>query len=255
MPAQKLNDLTDFTYRLLKFRYADELLIMNNTNLAHVLGENSQQIKALKDQLPPWLIFVGIAGRDELPEERVEFQEKDIAEIALQFGLELLPEVPGAVGAQVMEVIINPSREPYWKLGYKGGCQDIFFITTLDKAPDFAKTMQSAAEESGYPVSDIGVYIQPRHQGVNCHCEFNLPYSPDEPREVSRIQALHVRASEALINQGAFFTRPYGIWADLAFNRDEQSTTLLKKIKGTFDPKGVMNPGKLCFKVKETEEG
>ena len=36
VPAKKLDDLTDFTYRLLKFRYADELFLMNNTNLAYV---------------------------------------------------------------------------------------------------------------------------------------------------------------------------------------------------------------------------
>ena len=114
-----------------------------------------------------------------------------------------MPAVPGAVGAQVLEVIINPSREPYWKLGYKGGCQDIFFITTLDRTPEFVRTMYPVAEASGYPVSDIGVYLQPRHQGVNCHCEFSLPYDPDKQREVSRMQTLYTKASEALINQGA----------------------------------------------------
>jgi hypothetical protein len=254
VPAKKLDDLLDFTYKILKNRYADELFLMNNNQMANLLGENFKQIKALKAQLPPWAVMVGIAGRDELPAERVEFQEKDIAEIARQFGLELMADVPGANGARVLKLITGPSREPYWKLGYKGGCQDIFFITTLDKTPAFTAAMQSAAEASGYPVSDIGVYLQPRHQGVNCHCEFSLPYNPGEPGEVSRLQKLYTKASEDLLKKGAFFTRPYGIWADMAFNKDAPSTALLKKIKGIFDPNGIMNPGKLCFKVKETEE-
>lgn len=247
VPAKKLNNLIDFTYRLLRFRYANELFLINNTNLAYILEGNSKQIKALKDQLPPWVVIVGIAGRDELPKERVEFQEKDISEIAQQFGLEFMPAVPGASGMQVLEAILNPSREPYWKLGHKGGCQDIFFVTTLERTPEFLKTMYMVAEASGYPTLDIGVYLQPRHQGVNCHCEFSLPYNPDDRGEVSRMQVLYTRASEELINQGAFFTRPYGIWANMAFNRDAQSTILLKKIKGIFDPNGVMNPGKLCY--------
>lgn len=255
VPAGKLDDLLDFTYRILKFRYADELFLMNNTNLACILGDNPEQINELKKNIPPWIVLVGIAGREELPEERVEFQEKDISEIASQFGLELLPDVPGAKGEQVLDVILKPSREPYWKLDYKGGCQDTFFLTTLEKTPEFLSTMYSTAEAAGYPPSDIGVYIQPRHQGVNCHCEFNLPYIPDDAEEVSRIQALYTGASKALIEQGAFFTRPYGIWADMAFRKDPQSTTLLKKIKGIFDPNGVMNPGKLCFKQQETREG
>jgi FAD/FMN-containing dehydrogenase len=247
VPATKLNSLIDFTYRLLKFRYADELFLINSANLAYILEGNSEKIKALKDQLPPWVVMVGIAGRAELPEERVEFQEKDIAEIAQQFGLEFMPAVSGVGGVQLLPTILSPSREPYWKLGHKGGCQDIFFVTTLDRTPEFVEAMYQLAEALGYPASDIGVYLQPRFQGVNCHCEFSLPYNPDDRGEVSRMQALYARASEALINQGAFFTRPYGIWANLAFNRDVQSTTLLKKIKGIFDPNGVMNPGKLCF--------
>lgn len=246
VPADNLKDLIDFTYRLLKFRYADELFLMNNVNLAYVLGENPDQVKALKEQLPPWVVIVGIAGRDELPAERIEFQEKDIREIASQFGLEIKPEIAGANGQQTLEIIMNP-REPYWKLAYKGSCQDIFFITTLDKTPEFIKSMSSVSENNGYPVSDIGVYIQPRHQGVNCHCEFNLPYSPEKPEEVSHVRGLYARASDTLLNQGAFFSRPYGIWANMAFNRDPQSAALLRNIKNVFDPKGIMNPGKLCF--------
>ena len=182
------------------------------------------------------------------PEERVNFQMQDISEIAKQSGLELMPSVPGASGDRVREAILKPSREPYWKLDYKGGCQDIFFITTMDRTPEFLKTITTVAEDSGYPIPDIGVYIQPRHQGVNCHCEFSLPYSPGDLQEVGGIQELYTKASEILINQGAFFSRPYGIWADMAFQRDVPSTTLLKNIKTIFDPNGVMNPGKLCFK-------
>jgi FAD/FMN-containing dehydrogenase len=247
--AREPGSLFDFTYRLLKFRYADELFVMNNANLAYVLGNSPEECKALKDKLPPWIVIVGIAGRAELPEERVEFQQKDIEDIAHQFGLELVPSVQETTGDQVLKVITAPAIEPYWKNRYKGSCQDIFFITTLDRTADFVKTMNAAAEESGYPVSDIGVYIQPRFQGVNCHCEFNLPYAPDVKQEVERVKTLYTVASGSMSNEGAFFTRPYGIWTDLAYQKDQHSAALLKKIKEIFDPDGVMNPGKLCFQA------
>jgi len=125
--------------------------------------------------------------------------------------------------------------------------QDIFFLTTLDKTPGFVRIMRAIAEAHGYPVSEIGVYIQPVHQGAGCHCEFNLPFNHNDPAETSRIRGLFTRASEELLKEGAFFSRPYGIWADMAFKRDIQTTTVLKKIKGIFDPNHVMNPGKLCF--------
>ena len=246
VPGTKLVDLVDFTYKLVKYRYGDELFIVNGANLAYMLGVTPDQMQKLKKQLPPWIVIVGIAGRTELPAERVEFLEKDIAEIAGQFSLKFVPGIPGAEGSRVLETLMGPPREPYWKQGYKGGCQDIFFITTLDKTPDFLKTIYSAAEKLNYPSSDIGVYLQPRHQGSNCHCEFNLPYTAGES-EKSATQKLFVKASEDLFDKGVFFTRPYGIWADMAFKRNDQNTRLLKKIKETFDPNGIMNPKKLCF--------
>jgi FAD/FMN-containing dehydrogenase len=107
--------------------------------------------------------------------------------------------------------------------------------------------MYSAAEAQGYSPSEIGVYIQPQHQGVCCHCEFSLYYNPEDPKEVTRIKELFSKASEELSKQGAYFSRPYGKWADMAFGRDAQTTIVLKKVKGLFDPNNVMNPGKLCF--------
>ncbi len=247
VPAQKPDDLFDFTYQLLKFRFADELLLLNNSSLAYILGDSPDGIKALMKELPPWVVLVGIAGRSILPEERVAYQEKDISDIAGKFGLKLESAVPGATGDDVRKALLNPSREPYWKLGYKAGYQDILFITTLNRTPEFIKTVKSVAESSGYPASDIGVYVQPLHQGANVHCEFILPFDRDDLEEATRMQHLLTEASEKLIEQGAFFSRPYGIWADMAYSRDIQTTTVLKKLKGIFDPNNVMNPGKLCF--------
>jgi len=249
VPSPRLDDLLDLAYRLLRFRFGDEFLLLNGSNLAAILGNGADQIRELREELPPWVMLIGIAGRSILPEERVEFQEKDIAEIAGQFGLQLLPAVPGAENGEVLEAILNPSKEPCWKFGYKGGCQDIFFITTLDKTPGFVNAMYLLAETLNYPRPDIGVYIQPVHQGTSCHCEFNLPFDPDDESEVARIKELYTRASEELLKQGAFFSRPYGIWADMVYSRNAQTAAVLKKIKQIFDPNKVMNPGKLCFQA------
>ena len=166
---------------------------------------------------------------------------------AAKAGAQIMPAIPGVENGKVLETILNPSKEPCWKFGNKGGCQDIFFVTTLDKTPGFVNTIQSLAEALNYPFQDIGVYIQPVHQGTSCHCEFNLPFDPEDESEVARIQELYTRASEELLKQGAFFSRPYGIWADMEYNRAAMTTAVLKKVKGIFDPKNVLNPGKLCF--------
>jgi FAD/FMN-containing dehydrogenase len=246
-PSPRMDGLIDLAYRLMRLRFGDELLLLNASNIATILENEGSRIRALAERLPPWVLLVGVAGRDILPRERVEFQEKDITEIAQQLGLQLVSAVPGAGAAEMLDILLKPSREPYWKLACKGGSQDIFFLTTLNRTPGFVRTMNSVAESCGYPASEIGVYIQPIHQGVACHCEFSLPFDPQDPRDVMKVKDLFVKASEELLRQGAFFSRPYGPWANMAYNRDAQSTAVLKKVKRIFDPNGVMNPGKLCF--------
>jgi FAD/FMN-containing dehydrogenase len=247
IPADDLKRLIECAYRLLRVRLGDEFFVLNSSNLASILSKDTEGIHALKNKLPPWVIVIGIAGRDLFPEEKVDFQEKDAGDIVQQLGLELLPAVSGITGGQIMSTILNPSAVTCWKLTYKGACQDIFFMTTLDKVPEFVDTVFAAANALRYPVSDIGIYLQPQHQGTACHCEFNLPYNSGNRIETDRVRELLETCSEALIRQGAYFSRPYGIWADMVYNRDARNREVIRTIKGIFDPNNILNPGKLCF--------
>ena len=247
IPAEKLEDLIDFTYKLLKFRFGDELFIVNSTCLANILGGQAAEVEALKEKLPAWTVLVGITGGHILAEEKLTAQEADIRDIAQQHGLRMVPALQGVCGDEMLEVILGPSPEPYWKLRYKGGSQEIFFLTTLDKTSGFVTTMFSAANEGQYPVPDIGVYLQPVHQGVGCHCEFILPFDRANRAEVQKTKELFRGASHKLFRQGAYFSRPYGVWASMVYNTDARTMVVTQKIKDIFDPKHVMNPGKLCF--------
>ena len=245
--SQRLENLLDFAYRLLWARLGDELLILNGFNLAAILGEDADDIKALRDTLPPWVLIFCVAGYARLPQERVEYQERDIMDIAQRFGVEPVTEISGAKGRDVLEALSKPSAEPYWKLRYKGGCHDIFFLTTLDRTPEFVMAIYRIAAAAGYPTTDIGIYLQPQIQGRACHCEFNLSCDPGNPREVEKVRHLFIDASQTLMRMGGFFSRPYGPWAEMAYSRDAQSVIAMRKVKGIFDPNNVMNPSKLCF--------
>lgn len=247
IPAEKLEELIDFTYKLLKFRFGDELFIVNNTCLANILGSLAAEIDSLKNELPAWTVLVGITGGDILPEEKLAAQEADVRDIAQQHGLRMVPALQGIRGDEMLDVILQPSSEPYWKLRYKGGSQEIFFLTTLDKTPRFVTTLFAAANERQFPVPDIGVYLQPVHQGVGCHCEFMLPFDRENQAEAQKTREFFQEASHRLFKQGAYFSRPYGIWADMVYNADARTMLVTQKIKGIFDPRNVMNPGKLCF--------
>ncbi len=247
IPAEDLPSLIDCAYRLVRLRLGDEFLLLNGSLLASVIGEGPARIKSLKKSLPPWVIIVAFAGRDILPEEKVEMQAKDAEDVVRQFGLRMVPSIPDVSGTDMLKTLLRPSRQPYWKLDYKGGSQDIFFLTTLDKTPGFIRTMRAVAGELGYPPEDTGIYLQPQHQGVACHCEFVLPFAPGDAGEAARVKELFARASERMIDQGAFFSRPYGLWAKMVYSRNAQGANLLKEIKEIFDPNHVLNPGKLCF--------
>ena len=242
IPAKSLNDLIDCAYKLLRLRFGDELLILNNTNLAYLIGKNK-----IKEQLPPWVLLISVSGRDLLPEEQMEVEITDIAETVQQYGLKMLQAIPGINSKQMLNVMLSVSPEPYWKIATKGSNQDIFFLTTLDKTGGFVKTMFKTASNLGYPGSDIGVYLQPLHQGTSCHCEFSLPYNLEDSAEKKRMYRMINHNTIAMLNQGAFFSRPYGVWADMVFNRDAGARSMLRMIKNIADPNNVMNPGKLCF--------
>lgn len=241
--AAKPEELLDFVYKVLSYRYGDELMIMNSEYLASILGQSVEQMKTIKNDLPQWIAMVSVAGRSLLPEDKVDYQVKDITEIAQQFGLKLEPELAEVNGKDVLETLLKPSGESYWKLRSKGGVQEIFFVTTLDKTPKFIATMNSLAQEAGFTSSNIGVYIQPQHQGTSCHCEFILPYDPAS--ETAKVQKLFTDASKVFLQMGAYFSRPYGAWSALMFKQDAETTMSLQKVKSIFDPNNVMNRGKL----------
>ena len=247
IPAEKLDDLIDFMYKLLRFRFGDEIFILNHACLAYILASEQDEIASLKKILPPWIAVVSITGGQILPDERIAAQEKDIQDLAQQFGLRIVPVIEGCHAGDLLQLILEPSTEPYWKLRYKGGSQEIFSLTTLDKTPGFVTTMYSAAIEHKYPIPDIGVYLQPVHQGVGCHFEFLLPFDRENQAEILRTEALFHDASHRLFKQKAYFSRPYGIWADMVYNSDARTKIVTKKMKDIFDPNHVMNPGKLCF--------
>ena len=65
--------------------------------------------------------------------------------------------------------------------------------------------------------------------------------------EIETVRSLYRDAVIALLNEGAFFTRPYGELAPILYERAAGYTMALKRVKKVFDPKNIMNPGNLCF--------
>jgi FAD/FMN-containing dehydrogenase len=243
-----LEKILEAVHWLLRLRLVNECLVLNSTNLALIMAAHGfQKYPRIREDLPPWVLFFNIAAYDFLPEERIKGQTEDMLELAQRLGIDPVKALGGIAADRFLKLIQHPSDEPYWKLHYKGGCQDIFFLTIFDKLPNLVQTMYAAAEAADYPGTDLGIYLQPVVQGVNCHCEFNLFYNHQDPTEANSIRDLSVSATKKLLAQGAFFSRPYGECTSLIMNRDAATVNALKKVKAIVDPLNIMNPGKLCF--------
>jgi FAD/FMN-containing dehydrogenase len=195
----------------------------------------------------PWVLFYNVAGYHYYPQERVSSQMKGISDIARQVGVAPVKAVGKVMAPELMKVLQRPSSGPYWKLRRQGACQDIIFITIYEKLEDQIKTMYDLAYRYGYPASDLGVYLQPIVQGLNCHCEFNLFYDPENAAEVARVREFSAGAIDSLMAAGAHFSRPYGTGAGMIMNKDAANVAALTRVKQVLDPHYVMNPGKLCF--------
>jgi FAD/FMN-containing dehydrogenase len=246
--SSNLGTLLELASWLTRLRMVNECFILNNTDLAAVLAKKwPGDYRKIKDSLPTWTLFYVVAGYEFYPEERVSVHVKGITDITQRLGVEAV-RAAGAISAnEILKMVQQPSAEPCWKLRYKGACEDVFFLTINDKLEGLVDVMYGEAEKAGYPVSDMGVYLQPIVQGTGCHCEFNLFYDPGNAGELNRVRELSRSATRALLAGGAFFSRPYGESAGMIINRDAASVAVLNKLKKIFDPNHVMNPGKVCF--------
>ena len=247
VPSPEIEPLLDFCYQLVKFRFGGNIFIVNGLNLACLLGNNSQEIEEIKKDLPVWIMLTSFEGYGILPEDKVASEEADFKALAAEYKLQPVNTIGGASAEKLSGLLVQPSPEPYWKTRYKGGNQDIFFLTTLDKTRDFAGTIGKMAKSHKFPAENIGIYIQPIVQGTSCHCEFNLYYDPAVSAEITRTQELLNTACKEIAGMGGFFSRPYPAWKDIAYRQAAGTAGMQHKIKKLFDPNEILNPGKMCF--------
>jgi FAD/FMN-containing dehydrogenase len=251
IPLEDVETVTGLMNQLLRKRVPDECLAVNRVSLAAILAENwPDDFINLKNTLPAWTLLACISGYSRRPEERIAIQERYLRAICEEFKARASTSLQGAEGKEeaVLNLLNNPwPAEPYWKLRAKGGCHDIFFLSTLGKASGLCRVMEQVTATNGFPEADFGSHIQPMVQGRGCHCEFNLFCDDSDEGEYQRTNRLFFGASEILMKNGAFFSRPYGPWAQLVYQDQSEEVAALRKLKKIFDPNSILNPGKLCF--------
>ena len=247
IPSNTLAPLIDLSYKLTNIRFTGSIFILNGLNLASLLRLSPKDIATLGNDLPPYVMFVSCEGYGPLPEEKVRYLEEDLKELSEVYGLEPKTDIGGIQAMELAALLAAPSPEPYWKLRLKGGFAELFFLTTQGKTIEFAETMDNILQQQGYPAGSMGMYLQPTVMGTSCHCEFDLYYNPADPAESAKTRTLIAAAADKMETIGAFFSRPYAPWNQVAYRNSQDTIDMQKKVKGIFDPNGIMNPGHLCF--------
>ncbi len=246
-----LDEAAEPIYQLQRRHVGNECFVLSRFLLAQLLSTDfPKDFEKLMGALPPYTLVLVIAGAPRRPQERIAYEEEALMEIAAQLQIQPQKTAGGiaGLGTTMIDMLRNlPADGDYWKTRYKNTTQDIFFITTMDRAQDYADTALGYAASYGLNLSEVGVYLQPLERGRACHLSFSLPCDTADEKEVELVRELFVDLSEKLIDEGAYFTRPYGPWADMVYRRAATYTATLKELKQVFDPNNILNPGKLCF--------
>jgi len=254
IPTDRVEVVIEPMYKIMRRGVCNECLLLNNINLATILTENwPEQFAQFRATLPPWTVILVSTALKRRPEEKMAYQEEFLRDMMSTYfsELELLTTLPGlpAVEKGLPEMLRKPwpKDKTYWKHAYKGGCQDLMFMTALDRVEKYLPTVVEVAARHQYPVSDIGCYIQPIEDGRACQFQFNFYYNPSDEAEKERMRSFYPAAAAAVLARGAYFTRPYGVVADMVYRKNGDYSVLLKRLKKHFDPNGILNPGNLCF--------
>ena len=253
IPFNDLADAVNFIYKIQRREVGEECLLLNKTNLAAILTEKwPEDFQSLSESLSPWTLIHVMGGGKRLPEEKIEYEEDALKEVAEELSIESLPtSLPGCPGIEKhlpdMLRTCWPEGKNYWKFCYKGSCQEIFFLTKLNEAQNFYSTIRETAAKHNYPEHDMGIYVQPMVYGGACYFECNFYYDSSNDKEVKSIKELYMESAEAVLEKGGFFSRPYGPVADMVYSRTTSYTSLLKKLKKVLDPNSIMSPGRLCY--------
>jgi len=245
LEAPSLSKLTGYVYEVQRPWLGEHSFILNNTATAWLMAKTTDKpFEPLQKSLPPFICLQNIAGFERLPEERVKYQEKDIKNIAASHNLTLQPRLSMVWARDLLNAARGNSGEDDWRNVQKGACLRLFFLTTLDKAERLAELFLGAAENNEVDKKDVGLYFQPVVQNHACHVECMVPFDPSDKKEVEIMKTLEAKVVPKLAEAGAFFSRPYGTAGDVVYAQNPLAYDMLKKVKGLFDPEGVLNQGK-----------
>ncbi len=218
-----------------------EFFIADATYLAGLLSADQETFSSLQHTLSPQTAVLVLRGE----KEQVEYQVADLSELAEKMNVELLDALPAdreAAKKLLQEIEFPDGYEKFKKIkGYYGV---IPFICMTRQLPIFNRVVADIARGFGYDVKNIGSLLLPVEPS-RIHFQFAFYTGPAGSEDYKIVEKLFGTMSSTLLRMGAFFSRPYGLWAGQVYAKAGTYKAMLKQIKEAIDPENIMNPGKL----------
>ena len=233
-----IDTLTKYASQVIRRRLGEEAVILNKAGMKAVFDLADEVVAPM----PKWTYITTAIGLNYFPEMYMENQLLDMADIAAEYSLEFKYELDGVCNKAVMEALDSPSKPgAYWKAKKGNDVFDMFMLNTFDKAAPFTAIAEKSVEKCGLNADDLIVYVQASQMARNCQIEFVI--NADEQTADTLEQMLGI----ALLDNKAFFSRPYGKLVEEIYNRYEDQKRYMPLIKEFFDENNIMNPGKLVY--------
>ncbi|MBI2570782.1 MAG: FAD-binding oxidoreductase [Candidatus Schekmanbacteria bacterium] len=241
--AESLAPLVRAVRMLLRRGFADIAFVVNGPALAALCETEREDVAIAAGRTRPWYLVYSLGAARYFPEDKRRYVHREIDELYAQTGLQPAHPPVGSEEALLRRLTCPEqySTAPYWKHAGEMHARELFFQTTLDRTPRFHALVAAAATAPGAPERSPLVYVQPQVAGRCCHFEVIVPHAAGE-RE--RVEAWTQGLAHQLSGAGAFFSRPYGPWSEIAFARCS-TAWVVPKVKAMFDPDAVLAPGRL----------
>ena len=241
LASDQLFELTDFIYEMEHLRFTDTLLILNRADFARLI--KAQLGKDIAEDTPEWILITAFTDRPIVPEARAKAHFAGAERVCEKLGIKFLDDIGGVSAEEALKAAGTPcGKGRYWKEVCGESFKTVQFLTTLDKAGAQIAAATAVLAKEGLDPSKLGTYIQPMLMGVNCRVELSLYLAKEDAENGTELVK---KMDEALLEAGAYFSRPTPNEAVLLKEKGVSSYEVLTKLKGIFDPKGILNPGKL----------
>ena len=237
--------LAEAARRFLHVETTEDMFAANPQYLAALLTKNwPDEFRAIKDKAAPWTLVMVMRGY----EEEVEMKTLDLQDVASSLQVELkatFAGLPDADARILQEIACPQGAEQHNRC--RGAWNPIFCYTTRGNLKPFTRLIAGCAAKHNYAAADIGYFMLPLNHGGTFYFEPGFYRNPQDKNESSTMEKLFLEAGDALIDRGAFFDRPYPLWAEKVYARAQAYHKKIKDIKEMADPQHILNPGKLAL--------